>query len=513
MIGKRALLFLFSLSVFLSCTSSGWAERLSRVRLLHFNDIYEITPQKELGGFAPLLTLIEQQRQQAVPSLLTFGGDLLSPSVLSYLTKGKEMITLCNIMGVDVAVLGNHEFDHGLETLHFRLGESRFPWLASNLRAADGGLLPHSQEWVIRQVGDLQIAFIGLLTPATADLATLGSQVRFLDPIPVAKELLPLLKQQGVDLIIALTHLSLAEDEELARQVEGIDLILGGHDHDNMLRTIGNTHIVKAASDGAQLARIDLTLLRPDPGAKGKSRVLPEFHFLSTFRLPAHPEVQTVIEGIHQRLQQQLQRSAGVTEGELDSRESTVRERESSLANLFADAMRLESGADVTLLNGGSLRGNRLYAPGTVLSLGDIYKESPFGNTVVVMEMSEQAIWQALEHGLSQLGKGSGRFLQLSGLSIRYDPRQAVGERVLDVELWQGERSEPLRRDGTRLLKVASNDYLARGGDGFRMLAESRVLIAAEAGQPLSTVVMNYLQKQGQSLVLPRAGRIQVVGP
>ncbi len=510
--GNRGGWWILWVSVMLSLAGSAWAERVNRLTLLHFNDIYEINPQQDVGGFAPLLTLIEQQRHRYSPSLLTFGGDLLSPSVLSYLTHGKEMISLCNQMGVDVAVVGNHEFDFGLETLQYRLGESRFPWLAANVRGRDGALLPHSREWMIRQMGEVTIAFIGLLTPSTTELATVGDQLTVQDPVAVARQLVPVLRAQGVDLIVALTHLAQAEDAELARQVPGIDLILGGHDHDSMLQMVGTVPIVKAASDGGQLAVVELTLVRPELQERGKPRLITEVHFLSTFRQPPHPVVQSVLDGINQRLSGQLQAVLGTIADELDSRESTVRERESSMGNLFADAMRAESKADLAVLNGGSLRGNRLYAPGSVMTYGDIYKESPFGNTVVLLEMSEQAIWQALEHGLSQLGTGAGRFLHVSGLTLRVDPRRPVGERVLAVQLQQGDSPYAMQRDGKRLWKVASNDYLARGGDGFRMLAESRLLISPEAGKPLSTVVMEYLQQQGTPLLSPPSGRIMGIG-
>ncbi|MBF0184838.1 MAG: bifunctional metallophosphatase/5'-nucleotidase [Magnetococcales bacterium] len=499
--------------ILLLIAADGWAERVNRLTIMHFNDIYEINPQRERGGFAPLMTLIERHRHRHADTLLTFGGDLLSPSVYSYLTRGKEMITLCNTLGVDVAVLGNHEFDFGLETLQQRLQGSRFPWLAANVRTADGDLLPHTRQWHIQQIGDLSVAFIGLLTPFTAELANLGQQVTFLDPIEVARQQVAALQQQGVDLIIALTHLTLAEDEALARQVAGIDLILGGHDHDGTLHTVGTTQIIKASSDGGQLAVVELTLLRPDADSQGKPRLFTDLHWLSTFRVPAHPPVQAMADAIEQRMSSRMQTVVATTAMELDSRESTVRAKESSLGNLFADAMRHAHKSDVSLLNGGSLRGNRLYAAGSPLTYGDIVKESPFGNTVVLLEISAEHLWQALEHGVAHYGKGAGRFLQIAGFSFRFNPQLPPGERVQEVWLRQGEQNVALQRQGTRRIKVATNDYLARGGDGFHMLKEGQVLVSAEAGKPLSTVVMDYLQQHESAPTMPVGQRILLGGP
>ncbi|MEO5339698.1 MAG: bifunctional metallophosphatase/5'-nucleotidase [Magnetococcus sp. MYC-9] len=476
--------------------ATSWAERLSRITLLHFNDIYEIAPQREIGGFAPLMTLIEQERQRYPHTLLTFGGDLLSPSVISYLTQGREMITLSNALGIDLAVLGNHEFDFGPVVLAKRIQESRFKWLASNVQVAGGQPFPGTLQTAIRAMDGVQVGFIGLLTQSTASLANVEGQVVFVDPIATAKQLIPQLKQQGAEVIVALTHQSLAEDEALARGVEDLDIILGGHDHDVTVRNIGKSWILKAASDGHHLVVADLTIIRPNAGEKGKSHIIPNLHQLSTFRMAAHPLLQTLVEEVDGRLRGDLGRVLGQTATELDSRESTVRERESAMGNLFADAIQAETKADAVLFNGGSLRGNRLYAAGTSLTYGDIFRESPFGNTVVLLEVSEETLWQALEHGLSLLGQGAGRFPQVAGLSCRYDPKRPPGSRILSVQLGRkGQESLPLQRNGQRMVRLGTNDYLARGGDGYRMLVGARSLINAEAGKLFSMVVMEYLQQ------------------
>ncbi|MEO5349398.1 MAG: bifunctional metallophosphatase/5'-nucleotidase [Magnetococcus sp. YQC-3] len=508
---KRFLLCLLSAWMLLLNGTTAWAERVSQVTFLHFNDIYALSPRREIGGFAPLMTVIEQERQRRPNAMLTFGGDLLSPSVVSYLTQGKEHIALSNALGVELAVLGNHEFDFGLSVLEKRLAESRFKWLASNVQGADGHLFPGTIQTEIRELGGVRFGFIGLLTPSTGDLANLGGQVTFLDPITVAREWIPRLKQQGAEVIVALTHQSLAEDEKLARGVENLDIILGGHDHDIIVHKSGKSLIVKAGSEGEYLAVLALTILRPDAGEKGKTRLIPDLHLAPTFRTPPHPPLQRMVEAVEARLQGDLARVVGETSTELDSRESTVRERESSMGNLFADAIRAETQADIALLNGGGLRGNRLYPAGSTLTYGDIFRESPFGNTVVLLEVTEEAIWQAVEHGVSQVGEGTGRFLQVSGLSFSYDPRQPLGSRVQSVHLLKGDGERiPLSRTGTSRYRLGSNDYLARGGDGYRMLANATTLISAEAGRPLSTVVMHFLGQQKRVAYQPE-GRIRLL--
>lgn len=108
------------------------------VTFLHTNDLYEIAPMKGQGGFAPLMTLLREERARNPNTVTTFGGDLLSPSLLSGMTNGEQMIELSNAVGTDVAVPGNHEFDFGPDIATDRFEQSKFPWLGTNVRTADG---------------------------------------------------------------------------------------------------------------------------------------------------------------------------------------------------------------------------------------------------------------------------------------------------------------------------------------------------------------------------------------
>ena len=493
---RHVLSALFATWMVLLLYATAWAERVNQITLLHFGDIYEILPQQETGGFAPLMTLIQRARDRHPHTLLTFGGDLLSPSVISYLSQGKEMVSLCNALGIDLAVLGNHEFDFGPVVLAKRIEESRFQWLASNVRVANDRPFPGTKLTAIREMNGIKVGFIGLLIEPTGALIDADNPVNFLDPIAIAEALIPQLKQQGAEMIVALTHQTTAEDKNLAREVAGLDIILGGHDHKIEVLKSGKTLIVKTASEGRYLAEIALTVIRPEVGEKGILRIIPDVHLMSSFRIPPEASVQAIVTEVDNRLRGGLDRVVGRTSTELDSREETVRQRESTMGNLFADAIQAESQADAVIFNGGGLRGNRLYPAGSTLTYGDIFKESPFGNTIVLLEISEQTLWQALEHGISQVGMG--RFPQVAGLSLTYDPRRPPGNRILELYLGKRHRKTArLNRRGTRMYRLGTNDYLARGGDGYHMLVGAKRLISAEAGKPLSTVVMNFLTQKG----------------
>src|SRR6266851_5597426 len=145
--------------------------------LLTVNDVYEITPVQGKGGLAELMTLLRAERATATHHLTTVNGDFLSPSVMSTLFKGAQMVALFNTLGVDVVVFGNHEFDLGPEVTQQRMAEARFLWLGTNVLGPDGKPFGGALATMTRQVGDLTIGLFGLLTPETAKLSSPGPTV------------------------------------------------------------------------------------------------------------------------------------------------------------------------------------------------------------------------------------------------------------------------------------------------------------------------------------------------
>src|SRR5258708_30832383 len=169
----------------LALATSAFAQDAT-VTLLHINDVYEIAPVKGQGGLAELMTLLRQERAQHANTITTVGGDFLSPSVLSGITKGAQMVELFGALGVDLVTFGNHEFDFGPEILEQRIAESRFPWLGTNVRDTDDKPFGGAVATVIKTVGDVRIGFLGIVTPESAVLSSAGPGIRFTDPAPTA---------------------------------------------------------------------------------------------------------------------------------------------------------------------------------------------------------------------------------------------------------------------------------------------------------------------------------------
>jgi 5'-nucleotidase / UDP-sugar diphosphatase len=462
------------------------------VTFLHLNDVYEISPKQGRGGFAPLMTLLKRERAAAPETITTLGGDLIASSMMSGITKGTQMIELMNAIGLDVAVVGNHEFDFGTAILKQRAGESKFAWLGTNVQGEDGKTLGGLVPTVTRKVGDLTIGFFGIITPDTRHLSNTGADVKFLPVLDTARAAVKELKDQGADAIVALTHLTLAQDRELAREVKGIDVVLGGHDHDPMTVYEGGVFIFKVGADaqylGAAQIEIEKTQTQQGPQVKVWPR---EWRVISTAGVAPDPAIAALVKQYEDKLDENLKVAVGTTAVDLDSRRATVRLKEAVVGNLVADAIRESTKADVAITNGGGIRGDRTYAAGTTLTRKDVLTELPFGNVTVLMEISGADLRTALEEGVSLVEDVAGRFPHVSGLTFVFDARRPRGSRVLDVKVG----GKPL--DPAATYRLATNEYMMAGGDGYASLTKGKPIIDASGGALIAQVVMDYITARG----------------
>lgn len=469
--------------------------------LLTVNDVYEVAPVQGQGGLAELMTLLRAERATATHHLTTVNGDFLSPSLMSSLFKGAQMVALFNALGMDVVVFGNHEFDLGPEVTQQRMAESSFAWLGTNVLGPDGKPFGGSLATMTRQVGELTVGLFGLLTPETAQLSSPGPTVTFAPVVPTAQTAVQTLRQAGADVIIALTHLSLAEDRALAQQVPGISVILGGHDHDPITWYEGGTLIHKSGQDARYLGRIDLVIDKKTTDKGPQVTVTPSWRMIANRGVSPDASVVTVVARYTASLDQELGQPLGQTQTALNSQVEEVRTREASIGNLIADALRQGLHADVALINGGGIRGNRLYDAGTTLTRRDILREMPFGNVGVLLALSGADLLAALENGVSQVEGKAGRFPQVAGLHFVYNPDKPAGSRVVAVQVG----GKPLELTAT--YRVATNDYMFKGGDGYSNLSKGTALIDPSGGTLMVTTVMGYIAAKGS--VAPQVeGRI-----
>jgi len=449
--------------------------------LLHLNDVYQFTPvdHGQRGGLARVSTLRKQVLAQSPHTLFLLGGDTLSPSVESSVHKGKQMVDAWNTLGLDFAVLGNHEFDFGPDVLRQRIQESRFTWLGSNVLDKKtgqpfGGMPP----FVIREVGGVKVGILGLVLSISPQKSKVGPDVTFADTCATAKQLVPRMRAQGAQVIIALTHLDLRDDKALARCAP-IDVILGGHEHLLLQSVSHGTPILKMSAEARELGRVTLHV-----GARSG-----RLHSLDWDVLPVTQEVPedpafTAAMGEYHALLARLSQFVGRTQVPLDARAEASRTRETNLGSFLSDAYREAVGAEVALMNGGSIRSDSVLDPGP-LTERDVLALHPYPGTVVSIEVSGEVLRQALEHGVSRSAEEAepGRFPQVSGLRYAFDVCRPAGSRVVRVTV----NGEPL--DPKRTYVLATNSYVADGGDGYTMFKGAPRRIAPDKGPTTQAVV------------------------
>jgi len=478
------------------------AERSARITLLQLNDLYDIMPVEKgkKGGLARVATLRDRIARDAPDAVLVLAGDFLSPSTMSSVFQGQQMVATLNAAGLDLATFGNHEFDFGEQVTLQRMRESRFAWVSSNVLDPTTGLpFGDAVPFVLRDVGGIRVAFIGLTTPETHVLSKGAAGLQFLDPIAAAKDVVAHARRAQADVIVALTHQDMADDKTLAAAVPEIDVILGGHEHDPLDARVGKTLILKTGSEAVALGRIDLLV---SIGKEGR-RVETKWELIPvTDEIPEKPDVAALVKRYEGSMAAELNAPAGTTTVPLDTRNEVVRVKESPVGNLIADLMREAMKADVALVNGGGIRGNSV-TPAGALTRGDVLKILPFANKIVKLEVTGEALRAALENGLSQHEKIAGRFPHVSGLRYAFDPQKPAGSRLTSVVIG-GKPLDPAAR-----YSVATFEFLMGGGDGYTMLQQAKILVKPQNGPMDSDVILDRL-KAGP--IAPAVdGRIQIV--
>jgi len=451
--------------------------------VLQFADVHEIYAIDDgaNGGFPKAKTVIDDvfAASDDTPMVVT-SGDFLAPSLMSAFFQGSQTVAMLNHVGVDFGVLGNHEFDFGPEVLEEKLAESDTIWMLANMFDGESGE-PLAGAYPALLV-DWEGTSVGLLGLANdwRDITSAGDAV-YVDYVETATTLTDHLIDAGAEVVIALTHSFMADDVRLAEEVPGIDLILGGHDHTREYAIVDGTPIIKSGSDLRHIAKVDIHLLN-------STKPLVLFKWLPLDRnVEEDPETLELVAEFEAVLDDALGEVIGESLVPFDTNREQVRQVEAPIGNLIADAQRAVVDADVALMNGGSIRGDRVFEAGDVTGR-DVFTMLPFNNVVVKVELSGQQLLETLENSVSQAEFNAGRFGQVSGMSFTVDLAEEPGSRISDVLVG----GEPLEADRTYTASV--NDYIVEGGDGYDSLVGTHKLIDELAGPLLVDVVTNYIR-------------------
>ncbi|MEM7693489.1 MAG: bifunctional metallophosphatase/5'-nucleotidase [Pseudomonadota bacterium] len=461
---------------------------------------------KCFGGAARLVTAIREAREASEnPVMVLDAGDQFQGSLFYSLYKGEAAAKTMNLMGFDAMALGNHEFNHGPETIKSFVEMVNFPVLFANVEMTDAspiaGLVPAS---TVIEKGGHRYGIIGIAPDDTGELSSPGETITFTDPVPAVQAEVDRLTADGIDRIILLSHSGLPADLRIGAAVTGVDIIVGGHSHTLLSNTDedaagpyptmvaspdGETPIVQAGAYSKYLGKINVTF--DDNGvvtaAVGDTMVVDG-------SVEKDAETDALVTELAGPLEELRNEVVGEAAAVIDGERSSCRARECEMGNLVADALLdrvADQGIQIAIQNGGGLRASIDAGP---ITMGEVLTVLPFQNTLATFQLSGAGVRAALENGVSQVEEGAGRFAQVAGLRYTADLSQPAGSRIVSVEVATADGFAPL--DDAAIYGVVSNNFMRRGGDGYAMFADDATN-AYDYGPGVEQVVADYMMGAG----------------
>ncbi|MBW3643669.1 MAG: 5'-nucleotidase C-terminal domain-containing protein [Actinobacteria bacterium] len=472
------------------------SQRTVEVQILGLNETHgQLTPLRRdgrlAGGAATLAAYLEREEAENRRTLILDSGDFMQGPAISSYFQGESTVEVFNEIGVDAVAVGNHEIDWGTEVLTTRIDQAAFPFLAVNVVDSGGDAPEGIQPYVVEKLAGVQVGIIGVANPDTKNVtlpaATEG--LTFLDSAASAaavNDAAARLVAQGVETIVVVAHQGLETPTtgplaDIVSLLDGeVDLVVAGHIPLELDTVINGIPVVQPYGNTRGYADVTLTV---DRATKDVVGVETEMDATWVDQIDPDPEVQAIVD----RYQAELDEALGAVVGQAASPIVRDRSNESEMGNFVTDAMRTYlDGVDVALTNAGGLRADIDAGP---ITLEEIYAVLPFNNTLVVMDLTGAQLLQVLEEGA---GSRYGT-VQVSGLRWAFDPDAPFGDRVASVTV----NGAPL--DPSATYRVATNNFMAAGGDQFATLTEGTNVV--DTGVNLVDTVVRHLQ--GNSPVDP----------
>lgn len=436
------------------------------VDVLTFNDFHgNVLESGKNVGAAKLAGLINQYRAKASDRygiIPVSAGDLYQGTAISNLKEGEPVNEMLKAIGLEASAVGNHEFDWGRENLKKWSEEGGFPFLAANMVYKNTGSIVESvQPYKIVERNGVKVGFIGIATPETLT-STKASNVEgidFLDPAETLKKYIPIVKEKGADVVIALTHCGSYQDSktgevtgeaaDIAKKVTGLDAIISAHSHNFVNGKVNGTPIVQAGYNGRGLSKLTFSfddnnkLLSVDTNTtqfKGIESTLPVDENVAKTIAKQEEELKPIFSQKVTTLQDRLSH---------DDKNSAL----TPLGVTVSETIRKIANTQVAIINGGGIR--RSLEKGDV-TVGDMYEILPFDNTIITLNLKGSDLLKAIEHGIAPEGIAWGQF---AGIKVWYDKDT---NKVTSIRL-----SDGTKIDMDKYYSVAINDFMLTGGDGY----------------------------------------------
>ena len=500
--------------------SAGMASAEYTLHVLHINDMHSrIEPINRFnstcsaeddaagecfGGVARLKTLIDMKREELAGQnvIVLDAGDQFQGSLFYTTYKGAAEAEFAEMMGFDAMAVGNHEFDDGPEKLAEFVDAVSFPLISGNLDVSQSDLLrDRVGKTLVLEVGGERIGIVSALASDTPETSSPGPDVIFQPEIDGIAAGVDALTAEGVNKIIALTHVGLPKDLQIASGVPGVDAVVGGHSHTYLSASDPD----RAGAYPTWASQEDGTLV-PVVQAYAFSKYLG--HLVLTFDdagnltyaegdtilvgpgIAKDPAVDARVAELAGPIDEMKNEVVAQTSAPIDGERERCRAVECEMGNLVAEAMLdrvKDQGVTIAIQNGGGLRAS---IDAGEITMGEVLTVLPFQNTLATFDLKGADIVAALENGVSQVEEGAGRFPQVAGLRYVWDPAGEPGNRIRTVEVMEGGAWTQI--DLEKVYGVVSNDFMRRGGDGYRVFA-SGGMNAYDYGPGLEMVVAEFL--------------------
>ncbi|QJS18606.1 bifunctional metallophosphatase/5'-nucleotidase [Turicibacter sanguinis] len=474
-------------------------ETIVDLNIFHTNDIHGGVDENI--GFAKFKHFINLANEytRAEGYLVLDAGDIFHGTPFATVELGESVAQVLKVVGYDAMSPGNHDFNYGQDRL-VELGKvADVELLAANVKTIEGKL--RYGDCFVKEIGGMSVGLFGLTTPETVTKTnpenvvglTFGTEEEI---VAEAKLMVQVLQERGVDVIIGLMHMGIDTDSRIkstiiASQVDDIDLIIDGHSHSelNQYEIVNGTILT---STGEHFKNVGVVTIQYDLMADEIIKLVP--HQISMKQLEKceeDTEVKSVIDRIKNNQKSILEEVIGTTAIKLEGGRSSVLNGHTNLGHLLTAAMLNETQADISLINGGTIRDSIDVG---MITKGDVLKVLPFSNHIVTVEMTGKQLIEILNKGLVI---GSGRFLHFAGLLVEAKLVQEAGcpdrYEVLSVQFNQ----QPLEL--TQTYVVAMNDFMVAGGDDYQMSQSSNLL---NSFGTLDEALISYVKEYGEIAIL-----------
>ena len=457
--------------------------KFRRLDLIHFNDVYD------LSSASRFYTRLLERDWRA--KLRLFSGDFFFPTILTLTFGGLPAKRFFDLLEVEYATVGNHELDMGETVFKELTRNSSTAWVLCNYKEqASGRALGWAEDFKVFERSGFKIGVFGVIDRFWVEAAIPPEGFVLADFRQKVVEVSRLLREKGCDLVICLTHMATASDEEALGLDSGVDLFLGGHEHEYLVRTKAGRLLLKSGSDyetfsDVKLEESDSPLpdsLPEDFGIRLRGRNTQDApkSFAISLKKPNGRYFNVRVERVevgkdcephkefeeyYRKQVEALERTLGVPalgfQGPLSLASSSVRKEENPLANLLTDLMRLCFSTEVSFQNAGGLRGARVLSPGEFLTFLDLRELQPYNEGFKLLSMPGKAILELLNQSYSTLPGEHGRFLHHSGLRVRIDLKKSPPLGLEDIE-FEGQPLQPERE-----YRVSAPDFISQGRDGL----------------------------------------------